>query len=251
MSIAALTTEPIAPRRASRRRSPIYVMLGLMMLILAIGGFWPQYFRAAVGGTPAATTRFWLIHLHAAIFVAWLLAYLFQATLVLTGRTKIHLRTGPWFAAFGFAAAILGLFTAGKLAVRLGERVGDFEEAAKFVFFPIIDMVYLAGFLAVAVIFRKRPEIHKRAMFLATFSIAVVGLGRLVAQAEIDSAWIWQPLILAPLLIAIGYDITVCRKLYLVMIVGLLVHLGRLNAELFVTTEWWLPVGRSLIAPFR
>lgn len=251
MSIAALTTEPIAPRRVSRRRSPIYVMLGLMMLILAIGGFWPQYFRAVIGGTPAATTRFWLIHLHAAIFVTWLLAYLLQATLVLTGRTRIHLRTGPWLAAFGFAAAILGLFTAGKLAVRLGERVGNFEEAAQFVFFPIIDMVYLAGFLAVAVIFRKRREIHKRAMFLATFSIAVVGLGRLVAQAEIDSAWIWQPLILTPLLIAIGYDWVACRKLYALMVAGFLVHLARLNADAFAASEWWLPIGRALIVPFR
>lgn len=226
-------------------------MLGLLMLVLAIGGFWPQYFSAVVGRPPEATTQFWLIHLHAAIFVAWMLVYISQAAMVATGRTATHLKMGPWFAGFGFAAALFGLFVAGKLAVRLGERSGDFEKAASFVFFPFIDMVYLAGFLAAAVAFRKRPEIHKRAMFLATFSIAVVGLGRLIGKTGIENPLIWQPLNLAPLAIALAFDAAVCRKVYAVMVAGLIVHLIRLNAESFVATEWWLPVGRALIALSR
>jgi len=112
-------------------------------------------------------------------------------------------------------------------------------------------MVYFAGFLAAAVAWRKRPDLHKRAMFLATFSIAVVGLGRLVGRTGFDSPLIWQPLNLAPLLLALAYDLSVCRKLYAIMAVGLAVHLFRLNADPFVATEYWLPVGRALLAPFR
>lgn len=251
MSTAVVLTEPFAPRARRRSRSSFFVLLGLLMLVLAIGGFWPQYFSVAIGQATAPTMQFWLIHLHAAIFITWLLAYIAQATLVLTGRTKVHLKIGPWLAAFGFASAAFGLFAASKLAVRFGERHRDFESAASFVFFPVIDMVYFAGFLGLAVAFRKRPEIHKRAMFLAAFSIAVVGLGRLVGRLGIESPWIWQPLNLAPLLLAMGYDFALRRKLYAVMAVGLLVHLARLNAESFVKTEWWLPFGRILIAPFR
>lgn len=249
MGTAAATAVPVS--WSGRRRTPIYLLLGLLMLGLAIGGFWPQYFSVAIGRVPEPTTLFWLIHLHAGIFVAWLVAYLVQAWLVLTGRTRLHLKAGPWLAGFGFIAAIIGLFAAGELAVRLGERVGNVEEAASFVFFPLIDMVFLAGFLAVAVLFRKRPEIHKRAMFLATFSIAVVGVGRLIGRTGIDDPLIWQPLNLAPVIIALAYDAAVCRKVHAVMIAGLIVHLLRLNAEGFVTTEIWLPIGRALIAPFR
>ena len=48
-----------------------------------------------------------------------------------------------------------------------------------------------------------------------------------------------------------AYDLLVCRRFYSILAVGLIVHLFRLNADGFVKSEWWLPVGRALIAPFR
>ena len=175
--------------RKRLRKSPFFTILGLIMLALAIGGFWPQYFSAVTGRTPQATTQFWLIHVHAALFTGWLLLYLSQATLIMTGRARAHLKMGPWVAAYGFATAAVGLFAAGLLADRLGQRQNDFEAAAAFVFFPVIDMVYFAAFLTAAVIYRKRPDLHKRAMFVATFSIAVVGLGRLVGRIGFEALW--------------------------------------------------------------
>lgn len=251
MSIAAATGGASAGVRRRLRKSPFFTLLGLLLLTLAVAGFWPQYFSAVTGRAPAATTRYWLIHLHAASFTFWLLLYVSQAALIMTGNRRVHLKMGPWLAAYGFAIATLGLYAAASLAHRFGARQNDFEAGAAFVFFPVIDMVYFAGFLAAAIIYRKLPHLHKRAMFLATFSIAVVGLGRLVERAGLESAAAWQPLNLAPLLIAIAYDIFVCRRVYAIMAVGLLVHLGRLNAEPFANSEAWLPVGRALIAPFR
>lgn len=251
MSTSAAADGNKASTRRRLRRSPFFTLLGLLLLVLAVAGFWPQYFSALTGRAPAVTAQFWLIHVHAALFTVWLLLYVSQAGLIMTGRARVHLRMGPWLAAYGFAIAAVGLYAAALLAHRLGERENDFEAAAAFVFFPMIDMVYFAGFLAAAVAYRKLPHLHKRAMFLATFSIAVVGLGRLVGRTGFESAFLWQPLSLAPLLIAIAYDIFVCRKVYAVMAIGLVVHLARLNAEHFAGSEAWLPVGRALIAPFR
>ncbi len=221
------------------------------MLVLAIGGFWPQYFSAVTGRAAAPTTQFWLIHVHAGLFTVWLLLYIWQAALIMSGRARVHLKMGPWLAVYGFAIAVVGSYAAALLAHRLGVRENDFDAAASFVFFPLIDMVYFAGFLAAAVAYRKLPHLHKRAMFLATFSIAVVGVGRLVGRTGFESALIWQPLNLAPVLIAIAYDLFVCRKVYPIMAVGIIVHLGRLNAEPFANSEAWLPIGRALIAPLR
>ncbi|MEO6062311.1 MAG: hypothetical protein ABIQ99_10260 [Thermoflexales bacterium] len=251
MGTAEATVGGSGSVRRRLRKSPFFTILGLMMLAGAIGGFWPQYFSAVTGRAPQATTQFWLIHVHAALFTGWLLVYVSQATLIMTGQARTHRKMGPWLAAYGFATAAVGLYAAGLLADRLGQRKSDFEAAAAFVFFPLIDMVYFAAFLAAAVIYRKRPDFHKQAMFVATFSIAVVGVGRLVGRTGFESAFVWQPLILAPLLIALTYDLFVCRKAYPIIAVGLAVHLIRLNAEHFANSEAWLPIVRALIAPFR
>lgn len=250
MSTVAAAVGGSGDARRRLRKSPFFTILGVILLVSAITGFWPQYFSVVAGGTAVPTAQFWLIHLHAALFTVWLLLYISQAMLIMTGRARIHLRMGPWLAAYGFAIAALGLYAAAPLAHRLGVRDNDFEAAAAFVFFPLIDMVYFAGFLAVALMYRKRPHLHKRAMLVATFSIAVVGLGRLVYRTGLESAILWQPLILAPLLIAIAYDVLVCRKLYPIMAVGLAMHVFRLNAEPFANSESWLPIGRALIAPY-
>ena len=251
MSTALAADGASASARRRLRKSPFFTVLGLLLLAVAVAGFWPQYFSAVTGRAPAASARFWLIHLHAALFTLWLLLYISQAALIMTGRARVHLKMGPWLAAYGFAIAVVGLYAAALLGHRFGERENDFEAAAAFVFFPIVDMVYFAGFLAAAVVYRRISQLHKRAMFLATFSIAVVGLGRLVGQTGFESPFAWQPLNLAPLLVAIAYDIFVCRKVHAIMAVGFVVHLARLNAEHFAGSETWLPVGRALIAPLR
>ena len=52
MSSVAPLPVKIRPQIARRRRSPFFLMLGLLMLVLAIVGFWPQYFSALVGRPP-------------------------------------------------------------------------------------------------------------------------------------------------------------------------------------------------------
>lgn len=242
---AARKVERAPGVRKRRRKSAFFTVVGLLLITLTIAGFWPQYFSAVTGRTPAENAQFWLIHLHSALFTGWLLLYIFQAALIVTGRARLHIEAGPWLAGYGFAIAVLGIFASVALARRLGVRENDFDLAASFVFFPLVDMAFFAGFLAAAVIWRKTPHLHKRAMLLATFSIAVVGLGRLVARMPFESAFIWQPLTLAPLIIATAYDIFICRRLYPIMAIGLLAHLARLNAEPF-TPKRALAADRSI-----
>lgn len=249
MDAAVASADPIAataPRR--RARSPFYSGLAALMIVLALAGFWPQYYSSVVVGVIPEPTRHPLIHLHSSLFLAWLLAFLVQAVLIWRGRLVLHRRLGRLLGWYGFVIATVGLVAGFALAARFGRRVGDMEQGASFVFFPSLDMVYFAGFLAVALVWRNRPEVHRRAMLIASFSIAVVGMGRLMFP--IGSAWLWQPLTLSPLLLAAGYDLLAKRRVHAVLAVGLVLHWLRLNAEPFANGETWRAVGRVLVAPF-
>lgn len=238
------------PRRRSIR-SPFYTGVGAIMLVLAVAGFWPQYYTVLAGGALAATSRHWLIHVHSAMFLGWLFLFILQAALLWRGRLDVHRRLGPWMAGYGYVAVALGVFAGLALAARFGRMNGGLDMAANFVAFPLIDMLFLGGFLTLAVLCRYRREVHKRAMFVATFSIAVVGIGRLVSRlVPLEMPWLWQPAILSPLLLALVYDGIVHRRVHLVIVAGLAVHAFRLNMEGFTGTEAWLRIGRVLVQPF-
>lgn len=239
------------PERNLPGRSPYFLLLGLLLLFLSALGFWPQYFSALLGGTMAPHARFWAVHAHALLFTGWLVAFIVQAGLIFAGRRQIHFRLGPWLAAYGFAAALFGLFAGVLLAARMGQRTGAPDLAASFVFAPILDVMLLAGFLAYAVANTGRPEVHKRAMFAASYAIAFVGLARLVDRFGLfDTAYGWQPALLAPLLIAVAVDLVAVRKIYGVLAVALAIQGARLYHEVLTDTEAWRRIGRAILSPF-
>jgi hypothetical protein len=222
-----------------------------MMLVLAVAGFWPQYYTVIAGGSASPTTRHWLIHVHSALFVGWLAMFIVQAALLWRGRLALHRRLGPLMAAYGFIAAAAGVLAGLALAARFGRMNGGLDAAATFVAFPLIDMLFLVSFLAVGVVFRYRREVHKRAMFVATYSIAVVGIGRLVARfVPMEAPWVWQPATLSPLLLALVYDGVLHRKAHPVIVLGLAAHAFRLNMEVLTASDPWLSAGRVLVRPF-
>lgn len=146
MATGVLRDAALASARRRLPKSTFFTILGVMLLSFAVAGFWPQYFSAVTGRNPAPSTQFWMIHLHVAFFTGWLLMYIWQAVLIMAGRPRLHFKLGPSLAAFGFVFAAVGIFASLLLAYRLGIRENDFEVAAAFVFFPLIDMVFLPGF---------------------------------------------------------------------------------------------------------
>lgn len=238
-------------RTRPRGRSPYFLVLGLILLIAAAAGFWPQYFSAFFGGEMAQHARHWIVHLHAGLFTLWLVAFIAQAGLIYSGRASVHFRIGPYLAGYGFLAAAIGLFAGVALVARFAGRTGDADAAASFVFAPILDVALLAGFLAFAIANTARPEIHKRAMFAASYAIAFVGLARLAERFGLfETAWAWQPFMLAPLLIAIATDFILDRKIYAVLAAALAIQAARLYHEILTDTQAWRGIGRTILAPF-
>ena len=237
----------------TRRRPLFYLVASALLIAMAVSGFWPQYYGRLVGGRALEGAAVHpLAHVHSTLFMGWLLAILFQAALVRGGRTGLHRRIGPGLAAMGYATAAFGLFAGLNLAAAQVARGGTLDAAAVFVAAPVLDMIMFTGFLTAAVIWRRRPEAHKRLILFTGYSFAFVGFVRHLARVPglMENLWFATALLVAPVALCIAWEAATRRSVHPVWWIGLAAFTARLVLELLALLPPWLPIGRALVRPF-
>jgi hypothetical protein len=142
-----------------------------------------------------------------------------QTTLVLAGRVDLHRKLG-WvgvgYAAFALAVGLL--IAADGFSARMA--LGDVRSAHRFLLIPgpIVDMTLFAGFFGAAIIYRKKPQIHKRLIVVSAIILAGPGLGRLPFATTIPLA---ITVALAPFLLAMAFDVVTRRRVHPVYVIGI------------------------------
>lgn len=234
------------------KRTYFYLAMPVLMLAIALIGFWPQYYgRLLSGNALDIGSSHVLVHVHSSLFLGWLAILLTQASLVRSGRTDLHRRFGPAFAAYGYGAAAVGAVAGVQLAAFRVTRGGALDEAAVFVAAPLLDMLMFSGFLTAAIIYRRRPEVHRTLMIFAAYSFAFIGLVRyLVRIGALENLWLGTLLLVAPILACMAWEYAMRRRVHIVWFAGLAAFTTRLLVELLATLPPWLPIGRALIQPF-
>ena len=155
-----------AVRPGVRRRSLFYGGMSLAFLAVTFAGFARTYFlRPWFHPQPLQP----LLHLHGALFTSWLLLFFAQTTLVAAGRTDIHRRLGIAGAALAAAMVVVGVVTG---VVRTPQR------ELGFLTVPLGDMFVFAILVGTALWFRRRLDIHKRLMTIATIGILPAPMSR-------------------------------------------------------------------------
>ncbi len=168
--------ETMVDHTASAARSPrvFYVGMSVTLLFVASAGFLPGY-RALLAGR---TTMPPFVHIHAALFLCWMLLLIAQTSLIARGSVALHRRLGalatlliPVVLVLGYQTAIFGAQHGHPMWKAPGQFVPPgfpFANSLEFLTVPLGDLVVFAGFAIAALYFRKRPELHKRLMILAT-----------------------------------------------------------------------------------
>jgi hypothetical protein len=188
-----------------------------------------------------------LLYLHAVVFSAWLALYVVQTGLVASGDLKMHRRLGlAWFAV-GAAVPLVGVPTA--IVMRRFHIIHD-HSTLPFLAVPLWDMVLFASLFPLAALWRKRPEFHRRLMFLATCSLMDAGFARFpLPDAWFHAAWFYMAmggLVIA----AIAHDLIIQRRVHVVFAVAFpLMVVG----EGLAWTLWrhppaaWISICRALV----
>ena len=225
-------------------RRLFYVGLALAMTAMVVASFWPIYFGPLLRGE---ADRPWLFHVHGAAFLGWMALLVTQTALVSLGRTRLHRRVGRVGMAYGVLVVALGLaITFAAVSMHTASGAWDADSAAAFLLLPLGDMVLFAGFFGAAIGYRRRPEIHKRLMILATIALVFAAITRIVpVESPATFLFVW----LAPLGASMAYDWKTRGHVHPVYAVGLLVFLVAFARVFAMNAEPWLTIGRALLAP--
>lgn len=140
-----------------------YLSMGLLLVALLFASFGDKYFWRALTDLPSLRMH---IQIHAPLFTSWIVLFTIQAGLMASDRVALHRKLG--FAAFALASliAVVGMYSAIEGA-RNGHNPGA-PNPLVFMIVPVGDILLFTGFVAAGAILRRRRELHKRLMLLAT-----------------------------------------------------------------------------------
>jgi len=173
-----MTVHPGLAVAHARRR--FYVGIALAIAITVFAGFAPTYYlRAYYQSTPLGGLR----HLHGLVFTAWVLLFLVQSTLVSAGRVGLHRRLGVGGAVLAALVVVVGTTTAIGQASEGRSPLG--VPPLSFLAVPFFDMVVFTGLVATGLWHRRRADIHKRLLTLATISLLAAPIARLPFGAAV------------------------------------------------------------------
>jgi hypothetical protein len=164
---------PALTRR--RRERWFYLGMSVAVVITVFAGFAPTYYlRPYFTASPLMP----LLHLHGFVFTSWLVLFVTQTTLVAANRTDIHRRLGIVGGVVAVLMILVGVSTA-LIRANQGATPPGGPSPLVFLVVPLGDMLVFGVLVGAGFYFRRRPDVHKRLMMLATISILAAAVARL------------------------------------------------------------------------
>ena len=158
-----------------RRERWFYVAMSIAVVITVFAGFAPTYYlRPYFTATPLIP----LLHVHGIVFSSWLVLFVTQTTLVAAHRTDIHRRLGILGGVIAILMILIGSTTA-VIRAKLGVSPVPGVPLLSFLVIPLGDMFVFSILVGAGFYYRRRPDVHKRLMLLATISILAAAIARL------------------------------------------------------------------------
>src|SRR5579862_9597023 len=221
--IKTASSEATARRRemAARPANPLarfsYFIFGLIIAAVVVAGF-SQTFGPRLLHPPSPRPP--IIYFHVAVFASWIMLFLLQTALVATGNVKLHRKVGLLGIALGVTLAITGV--AVSIVSLIAYTRPGHSDPAPFLAIFLNDMIQFAAFFGLAIYWRKKPEFHRRLMFIATCTLLSAPTIRLLPVGLDDSRnkWIYVG-VDALILLGLGRDWIINKRIHPVYLYGL------------------------------
>ena len=225
--------------RIGRFFSPV---LGLAVAAIVVYGFGHTVGEVFIHYTRPPPS---ILYVHVLVSSAWLLFFIVQSTLVSTRRVRVHQRLGLGGLALGAAVCIVGLITVFMMRQRDIDSGGG-EQAIAFLSIPLYSLGSFAVPFVMAAWWRRKPELHRRLMVLATCSLTYAALTRVPALGDA-----WAPVVTTLLMVvAAAVDSRNTGRIHPVYLIGIPIMICSVLLSLYLADKapaFWMVIARFLL----
>jgi hypothetical protein len=151
-----------------------YFSMSLLIAAIVVWGFSYTVDQNLFHASPPRPLLLWF---HGAAFSSWILFFILQSSLVRTHNVKVHRFLG-WFGA-GLASVMVVLgFVIAVVMARFDWYTLHEPATDVFLSIPWGDMFVFGPCVALAILWRRKPEFHRRLIFIATCCLLDAAFGR-------------------------------------------------------------------------
>jgi len=246
---AVRRAEPFPPDHPWDRNF-FMILVGLVWLVMLAGFGYDATVHIAKHGLDYAP----IVHIHAAVFVGWLVLLTVQLFLIRKGDYRTHMRLG-WLA----LALVPMMMTLGPAAAIHVDRVNYATldpTTPSFMGTQFTNVIGSSALILCGVLMRKHPAAHKRLMLMGTIALTEPGFGRLIEDPLYrvfhDGFWpylfetyvgSWGLMILFA-----AYDLTTRKRLHPVFVAAVAWCLcNEALASWLYYEPWWAAFTRHLL----
>jgi len=151
-----------------------YLFAALLIAVIVVVGFSQTVNQNLFHASPPRPLLLWF---HGAAFSSWVLFFIIQSALVRTRNVKWHRFFGWFGAALATVMVVLGCII-GVVMARFDWFTLHYTGTDVFLSVPFGDMLEFGPLVALAILWRRKPELHRRLMFIATCCLLDAPFGR-------------------------------------------------------------------------
>jgi hypothetical protein len=171
----AVYSEVLGTQRQTKMRERIFYMgMAVAILITVFAGFSRTFFLRPYFQTQPLIP---LLIVHGIVFSSWIVLMIVQTSLVATKRIRTHMRLGIAGGVIATLMIIIGSLTA--IVRAKGPSPIPGVNPLSFLTIPLGDMLVFAILVGAAFYYRRRADIHKRLMLLASIALLPAAVARL------------------------------------------------------------------------
>jgi len=220
-----------------------YFSMSLLLAVIVVSGFSRTINNSLFHATPPRPFLLWI---HGAVFASWVVFFIAQSTLVRVHKVNWHRFMG-WVGA-GLAAVMVPLGIAIALVMARFDTVQlHMTDADAFLAIPFYGMLAFAVIIGLAIYWRKRPEFHRRLVFVATCGLMDAALARFDFVYDHHIFFLCVDLLI---LLGVVRDLIVDRRVHKVYLYALPAVIVGQNLALYMwrsNPAWWRTITHAIL----